>query len=174
MAGGDQEGLLAGDYLISPAGLISIALLLINDHWLKGHVPGLVTGKLSDVAGLVFFPMVLVAATELFAVGRRPSETRRRTFSWLAVAVTGLAFALIKFLPQMALVYGDALGWARWLIFGPYHLVTESGMGGAHRVLVTHDLTDLWALPALGLSYLAINSRSVRRIGGGAAGASFR
>ena len=35
------------------------AVLLLNDHVLKPAWPGLVTGKLSDVAGLVAAPPVL-------------------------------------------------------------------------------------------------------------------
>lgn len=41
--------------------LLAIALLILNDHGFK-HSPwrGVVTGKLSDVAGVYFFPFLLV------------------------------------------------------------------------------------------------------------------
>ena len=42
-----------GALLVSPVFFGSIALLLLNDHVLKAAWPGLVTGKLSDVAGVV-------------------------------------------------------------------------------------------------------------------------
>jgi len=37
---------------MSPLFLVSLALLLVNDHFLKAAFPGLVTGKLSDFTGL--------------------------------------------------------------------------------------------------------------------------
>jgi hypothetical protein len=52
----DARGLvLTGPYLAA------VALLALNDHWWKRAVPGLVTGKLSDFAG-VFAAAVFVAA----------------------------------------------------------------------------------------------------------------
>lgn len=39
----------------SPLYVLSIAVLVLNDLWLKYAWPGLVTGKLSDVAGLFAF-----------------------------------------------------------------------------------------------------------------------
>jgi len=45
-----------------PATLISISLLLFNDHVLKIAAPSPLTGKLSDFAGLFFFPFLLAAA----------------------------------------------------------------------------------------------------------------
>ena len=42
-----------------PAVLGSVALLVLNDHLLKQAYPGWLTGKLSDVSGLVFFPVLL-------------------------------------------------------------------------------------------------------------------
>ncbi len=48
--------------LLHPVSLASMALLGLNDHVLKGLFPGLITGKLSDFAGLVFFPLVLEIA----------------------------------------------------------------------------------------------------------------
>ena len=49
-----------GDLLLGVVPLAAIALLFLNDHILKAAWPGLVTGKLSDVAGFVFFPFLLV------------------------------------------------------------------------------------------------------------------
>ena len=39
-----------------PVALAAIAVLVVNDHVLKSAYPGWLTGKLSDIAGLVFFP----------------------------------------------------------------------------------------------------------------------
>lgn len=41
--------------LTSPFFLVALALLLVNDHLLKGAMPGVLTGKLSDLVGLFAF-----------------------------------------------------------------------------------------------------------------------
>ena len=46
---------------IGPITLVALGLWLVNDHVLKGVCPGPFTGKASDVAGLVAFPIVLLA-----------------------------------------------------------------------------------------------------------------
>ena len=47
--------------MLSPGFLVALALLLTNDHLLKGIWPGWFTGKLSDFAGLFCFPIFFVA-----------------------------------------------------------------------------------------------------------------
>jgi len=71
-----------------PLFLAALAVLVVNDHLLKGAgiLPGIVTGKLSDLAGLVVAP-VLVAAV----LGAR--SVRGRAAAFAAVAVP---FAAIK------------------------------------------------------------------------------
>jgi hypothetical protein len=49
--------------MLHPLTLISFALLVVNDHFLKWAHPSWLTGKLSDVAGMVLAPIVLSAAT---------------------------------------------------------------------------------------------------------------
>ena len=99
-----------------------MALLGLNDHVLKGAFPGLITGKLSDFAGLVFFPLVL----EL-VLRSRP----------LSVAVTCAGFILVK-----GTVWGCAL-WNR-VATGIFHLISLDAQ--AH---LRQDFTDLIALLAL-------------------------
>jgi hypothetical protein len=45
----------------SPLWIAALVVLLINDHALKAMAPGLVTGKLSDVAGLIVAPLALAS-----------------------------------------------------------------------------------------------------------------
>jgi len=47
--------------LYSPLFLTGLVLLIINDHLLKASYPGIVTGKLSDIAGLFVFPLFFSA-----------------------------------------------------------------------------------------------------------------
>lgn len=79
----------------SPWFLGSILLLVVNDHVLKDAWPGLVTGKLSDVAGVA---MVAIALT---AVVGRPAP---------AAAATAVAFTLLKTVPDVAVWAAPILG----------------------------------------------------------------
>ncbi len=47
--------------LTSRAFLLSLSLLLLNDFYIKPHFPGLISGKLSDVAGLFAFALFWIA-----------------------------------------------------------------------------------------------------------------
>ncbi|RME80567.1 MAG: hypothetical protein D6775_15855, partial [Caldilineae bacterium] len=83
--------------LAQPATLFSIGLLLLNDHVLKIVAPSWFTGKLSDFAGLFFFPFLLAAVLSLLlAPARRPSPV---AVGRIAFAVTGAWFALAKATP---------------------------------------------------------------------------
>ena len=39
----------------------SLAVLLLNDFWLKRAAPGVITGKLSDFAGIAIVTLLLLA-----------------------------------------------------------------------------------------------------------------
>jgi cysteine-rich repeat protein len=101
----------------------ALALMAFNDHVLKaaGLLPGVVTGKLSDLAGLVVAPALL--ATLL-----RVRSRRALLVCYLAVAVV---FAGIQLSPPFA------AGWSAIM-----------GLVGAPWVIVC-DPTDLLALPML-------------------------
>lgn len=75
--------------LVHPVSLAAIALLIVNDFVLKAAWPGVVTGKLSDFAGLVFFPLLL--AIPLGRVVR----SRTATIA-IAIGITGTWFAAMK------------------------------------------------------------------------------
>lgn len=78
-------------WLIHPVTLASLILLLINDHLLKAAYPGPLTGKLSDVAGLVLLPPVLATIVAALAV-RLPA-------GWAAAGAmmsTAVGFTLVK------------------------------------------------------------------------------
>src|SRR4030095_5695986 len=80
-----------GGALLHPVALLSIALLIVNDHFLKPTYSNWITGKLSDFAGLVFFPLLLVSAWELLR-NREPS----RTALDVACVATAIGFTLAK------------------------------------------------------------------------------
>lgn len=86
-----------GDFLLSTVFLSSLAALLVNDLYLKPHHPSLVSGLLSDFAGMVFFPIFLIAVAEfilLFTPGQRFA-----TPLWFAVSsfLIAVLFVVLKF-----------------------------------------------------------------------------
>ncbi len=153
---------IPGDALPQPVALVAIALLIANDHVFKAIAPGLVTGKLSDVAGLVFFPLLLVAVAELAlaAAGRWRGPDVRLVVA--AVAATGIAFAAVKLLPVAETLYEQVLGVAQW----PVRLLAGLIPGGPRAsgpvaVELTSDATDLVALVALWIP-MEIGARRAR------------
>jgi hypothetical protein len=117
----------------------AVVLLALNDHLLKTSaiLPAVVTGKLSDFAGLFYFPLLLVAL--LRTVGQALGVAvplRTRTVA-AAVVGTGFVFAAVKTSARGAATYTAVL---TWLTGHPAHCVV--------------DPTDLLALVVLPLCYL--------------------
>ena len=68
------EGSHAADavrVLASPVFVLALVVLVLNDHVFKQAWPGLVTGKLSDFAGLVVAPLLLAVPLAAIGVRRR-------------------------------------------------------------------------------------------------------
>jgi hypothetical protein len=124
-----------------PISIAAIGLLLVNDHLLKEAWPGAVTGKLSDIAGLVFFPLLLTYVWRLVTGGTS------RASVLVAIVVTGTFFSLIQVSPLAGDLYRHSLG----LIQFPFRLL--AGGDRPVAVLLTADPTDLLALPSLLLSW---------------------
>ncbi len=123
--------------LCHPLVLAALATLLVNDHLLKGAgvVPAAVTGKLSDVAGLLLFPVLLVAIARA-ACGILGARIRDRLLIHGAVLLTVVGFAALKLSPSV-----NALAAAAW----------------GHNVM---DASDLFALPACGVAWLLLLDRA--------------
>ncbi|WP_182908013.1 hypothetical protein [Microbispora sp. H13382] len=144
----DRTRTTAGAWLGHPATLAAIAVLLVNDHLLKRLWPGVVTGKLSDVAGMLVAPPLLALAAAL-AVRRlgaaqgsasrsgagAPGEADRRA-ALAAILLTAVVFTVVKTTAAGARAAADV-----WALFIP-------------SARVVADPSDLLALPALGLAWL--------------------
>lgn len=114
-----------------PLPLAAVGLLALNDHLLKGSgvLPGRLTGKLSDFAGLFFFPMLLFcvawSSKRLFF---RHSTRASERLAMACAFLTGAVFAAVKLYPPANAL--TARVWGRmWM-----------------------DPSDLWALSVLPLS----------------------
>jgi len=137
-----------------PVTLVAVAVLLLNDWvlkraWRDGPLHA-IAGKLSDIAGLAFAPVVLTAAIGLaLALAARlgarvdPSLTRRRLA--LAIAATAFGFAAVKLSPAAAEAVVSALSY----------------LGRPASIYL--DRTDLLCLPALAVAYW-IGRDELRRV----------
>ncbi|GAB5534216.1 MAG: hypothetical protein Rubg2KO_04650 [Rubricoccaceae bacterium] len=79
--------------LLHPAFLLALAVLLLNDHVLKDAFSSPITGKLSDIAGLVVLPVLLTALLRI----------QNRQLVWMVHLAVGLAFAALQFVPESTL-----------------------------------------------------------------------
>jgi len=119
---------------------LAVALLVVNDWVLKPRFQGVVTGKLSDIAGLAFAPVVLSAAIGLaLAIAARlgaridPSLSHRRLLA--CIVATGVGFAAVKLCAPVAEAVAAAL----------------SRLGRPASIYL--DRTDLLCLPALVIAW---------------------
>lgn len=53
------------DFFIHPLPLLAVVLTAVNDHYLKYKYPNFLTGKISDFAGLFYFPLFISAVVVL-------------------------------------------------------------------------------------------------------------
>jgi hypothetical protein len=79
--------------LCSPLSLSAMAVLLINDHILRRFWPSWITGKLGDLAWLLFFPFALAWIWALLL------PRREHLVRGLAFGITGGIFALANTIP---------------------------------------------------------------------------
>ncbi len=139
-----------GDLLLHPVSIAALAAVILNDRLLKTNVPSAFTGKLSDFAGLIYFPLFVVASIEVlrWLVRRRPWELGPRSVE-AAALLTGAAFILIKTWSPAAELYRSRLGVLLWPAYAIGSLVQERALPGVRRFGVIEDRSDLIALPAL-------------------------
>ncbi len=117
-------------WLGHPATVLALTVLVVNDHVLKPAFPGPVTGKLSDVAGLVLAPP-LVAVLLTLVAPRLPA----RAAVVVGLVSVGAGFAVVK-----SSGYAADVASAAWTVL-------------AGPSLVRADPTDLLTLPSLGLAW---------------------
>jgi hypothetical protein len=141
--------------LLDPSFWLALFVLVLNDHVLKSAVPGIISGKLSDMAGLALAPMLATSLGELIGISQTNRQSRIHALSLWALA-TALAFSAIQLCAPAARAYSVLLGAVqslpRWLVAWPDH-------GAFAWALARHvaDPSDLLALPfcAVGLGRAA-------------------
>ncbi|WP_395854284.1 hypothetical protein [Cystobacter fuscus] len=140
--------------MLHPLVLGAVAVLILNDHLLKARWPSWWTGKLSDVAGLAMFPLLLQALWEHVSARGERSFRPSRTVLVGCVVLTALCFSAIKVWPLAGAGWQWGLGVLQW----PFHLLQAllSGRPIPPVLPVAHtlDVTDLLTLPALLVSLM--------------------
>lgn len=119
--------------LAHPVAIAAVATLALNDHVLKHAYPGFLTGKLSDVAGMIFFPLLLACF-------------HRRGLA-IACIATAIVFSLVKTMPWANDAYRVTWALMQWpvrmLVAWSQHRPTP----GLARVVLVRDPSDLLAVP---------------------------
>ncbi len=134
-----------GELLLHPVEIAALVVWAVNDHVGKEAWPGLVTGKLSDVAGVIVTPVLFLGVYELRPGGRltRPAVVAA------CVAAVGAAFVLVELVPAATEVYERGMGLVRW----PVDLIRSALVGrelaGPVRDQLWADAPDLLTLPFL-------------------------
>mgnify|MGYP001546269665 CR=1 FL=1 len=139
----------AGAALLHPAFALALAVLVLNDHWLKATWPGVLSGKLSDFAVVPLLALFLHGLVELtYARLRRPLGIAPGNH-WLAlcIAVASLVFALPEVWHPAELAYRYGLGALRYPFRAAWALAQAHPAPPLSPVRATADLTDLLALP---------------------------
>lgn len=142
-----------GWLLAHPIPVLAVGVVLVNDRVVKPRWPGVLSGKLSDVAGVFFLPLLIASVIEL----ARKTMGRPRAVSLLGVAVASafvaIGFATVKLWTPASGAYGSLVGLLRWPV-----------TGSRHHVVVATDPSDLIALPFALLAWVYAATRS-KRIG---------
>lgn len=161
-----------GDAILDPVVLSAVALMAVNDHVLKGVGPGWLTGKLSDVAGLVLLPMLLQAWVEVCqaVVGR----FHGRSDAVLRIAVT---VSVVGFTAVNVWAVAERAWQVTWgALQLPARSVAAGGLVSVVPVAHTADVTDLLTLPAVAIPLVAGSTTWRRRaaVGGDSRGSPRR
>lgn len=137
-----------------PLAIVAVLVLFVNDHVLKQAWPGAVTGKLSDVAGMIFFPLLLhTFAWTCVPRARRDARLFDRMLLGACVA-TAVVFAATKTLPLANEAYRVTWGAMLWPVRVVRALVRGAALPGFARVVLVRDPSDLVAVPFVALAWL--------------------
>jgi hypothetical protein len=149
------------DLLLHPVVLLALAVWIGNDHLAKAAWPGAVTGKLSDVAGLVVFPLIPVVALDRWRRWRGlPASGAAWAAGWLAA--TAAAMIAIKVVDPAAWVYRHGLAVVQYPLLAALRLLASGDLPALRPVRLAMDPTDLLALPALLVPWLLLGAPVAR------------
>jgi hypothetical protein len=129
---------------LAPLPLTAVAVMALNDHWLKPTFHNALTGKLSDAAICFFLPLYLSAGLAL--VTRWPLALR----TGVGATLTALLYTAINVSQRAADLFCEALA----VLGGP--------LLGRTSLRAWADLEDLITLPLVAAAVLYSRSRASR------------
>lgn len=142
--------------LLHPVTLCSIFLLVLNDHMLKELFPGFITGKLSDVAGMIFFPIVLAAFIQMLFPKVRSFEGR---IVWCSALATAIVFVGVKTVHWANELYAHVFGFTYSLVVNVETLLTDLSFGPIRKASLIMDPSDVWAVVFVFFPILLMSSQ---------------
>lgn len=148
-----DSGTAPGDVLRHPLIIGLLLLWALNDHILKDLFANEVTGKLSDIAGLAVFPLILLAAYEIGCAFLKCEPRFRNWVLWSSLLTTGAFMVGINLSEAWARVYTVGLSLGQWPFQAMWSLITGGPTPELATLKVTMDPTDLWTLPALSIAW---------------------
>lgn len=141
--GPNRRALPAGEFF-HPLSLLALALLIVNDWYLKPSLwaPTLLTGKLSDFSGLLFFPLLLTALLDCLLLlparlGLPVDFTLRRGKLVASIVATGLLFSTIKLSAQAneaAIAVAHEMGLSARIVLDPSDLIALATLWLSWRI----------------------------------------
>lgn len=125
--------------LLSPIWLVAVVVLAVNDHIVKNVAPGVVSGKLSDLAGMIVAPALLACVLAV----------RSRAGLLACHVAVGVVFGLLKISPTVA-------GWWPWrVVVDPTDLIALPVLVLGWRWLLPVMQRPLTAAARAGLATVA-------------------
>jgi hypothetical protein len=148
-----------------PVAILAVLVLFLNDHVLKRAWPGLLTGKLSDVAGMIFFPLLLVTLAWPFVPRSCRTDRFFDRMLVVACAATAVVFAATKTIPIANDAYRVTWGILVWPLRAAHAVARGTSMPGLACVQLVRDPTDLVAVPFVLVALLTGRRRARGRVG---------
>ena len=139
-----------GDLLLHPIAVLAILVVVVNDRVLKLNYPSVISGKLSDFAGLIYFPLFVVSLFEVFRWIFWRSRWQLSAWWVTGVAITvGACFVLMKTWDPAGEIYRPLVGMMLWPARAIASVATGDPPPPVRGVTMYKDPTDLFALPSL-------------------------
>jgi hypothetical protein len=138
-----------GDSLRHPLVMGMLFVWIVNDHVLKGVYGNAWTGKLSDIAGLVVFPLIPLAIYQVICAWTHRVPRHQKRVLGLSLMGTALLLISINLSESLSIACCNALALAQWPLRGIVSGLAGDGLAPIVPLVATVDPTDLLTLPAL-------------------------
>ena len=149
--------------LLHPVPLFALATLILNDHVLKQRYSGWVTGKLSDVAGMVVFPLFLLAIIDVITRLFGAAQLQRDRVLLACAFATAIVFCAVKTWAPATAFYELGLGLLQWPLRAAIAMLGGESPGAVSRVALARDVTDLIAVPFVSIAIFVGSRRASPR-----------